>query len=134
MPLAVGPPITIKPDTGLGGKPFGSFPRARYSPDVNGGAGGFLVTWPEEQVTGANKLKARVVSCTDGVVGTEQEIDGGFGPFLEAGAAIAYSATSQKFLVVWNMPPMASLRARVSGRGLKCGLNHGLHSDRRAAR
>ena len=29
------------------GTPFAAFPRVAFSPDANGGAGGFLVTWSE---------------------------------------------------------------------------------------
>ena len=31
----------------LGGASFGHFPRVAYSPDANGGLGGFVVTWHE---------------------------------------------------------------------------------------
>jgi hypothetical protein len=91
-------PFTIKP---LGGA-FGAFPRARYSPHIDNGNGGFLVVWVGEAgSTGWGPVYSRVVSCTSGVLGIEQVIDPALA-YLEAAPAIAYSETSQKFLVVWK--------------------------------
>lgn len=103
----VGSPITIKGSSGA----FGAYPRARYSRHANGGAGAFLVVWPEEtnQVT----LKARMVSCS-GVLGAERAIASGHTAWLESGAAIAYSETSQQFLVVWkSFPPDVRVKAQL---------------------
>jgi hypothetical protein len=88
--------ITIKP---YGGG-FGAYPRARYSPHANAGKGAFLVVWPVEA---GNQilLHSRMVSCTDGLLGAEQIISVG-SAWMESGPAIAYSATSQRFLVVWK--------------------------------
>lgn len=91
-----GAPITIKP---YGGG-FGAYPRARYSPHANAGKGAFLVVWPVEA---GNQilLHSRIVSCTDGLLGAEQIISVG-SAWMESGPAIAYSPTSQRFLVVWK--------------------------------
>ena len=51
----------------------GNFPRARYSPHVNGGAGGFLVTWAVEDGPGQHSLHTRVVAYP-GVLGAEHVI------------------------------------------------------------
>ncbi len=76
---------------------YGAFPRARY------GAGGFLVVWPEE-VGNPSQLHARTVNCS-GAVGPEQVISGDATAWLESGAALAYSPTSQRFLVAWKSFP-----------------------------
>src|SRR3954471_17923181 len=47
----------------LGGASFGHFPRVAYSPDANGGLGGFVVTWHEaDSYAGGNAIHARAVS------------------------------------------------------------------------
>ena len=74
------------------------FPRAAYSPQIGAG-GGFLVVWPEE-VPGNIELHARTVTCS-GQIGPENVISGGYNAWLESGAALAYSPTSQRFLVAW---------------------------------
>jgi hypothetical protein len=83
---------------------FGAFPRARYSPQI----GGFLVVWGEE-VGNPSEVHARVVTCGGGM-GPEQVISGGFNAWIESGAAIAYSNTSQKFLVAWKSLSPSMLR------------------------
>jgi hypothetical protein len=103
-----GPPITIKP---LGGG-FGAYPRARYSSAANGGRGAFLVVWPVE-AGNTITLHSRMVSCTDGLLGTEQIISVG-NVWEESGAAVAYSVTSQKFFVVWkSFPPIVAIQGRM---------------------
>jgi hypothetical protein len=104
-----GAPITIK---ALGGGAFGAYPRARYSPAANGGQGAFLVVWPVE--AGATiTLHSRMVSCTQGLLGAEQIISVG-NVWMESGAAVAYSVTSQKFFVVWkSFPPTVAIQGRM---------------------
>ena len=47
----------------VGGAAFGHFPRVAYSPDANGGLGGFMVTWHEgDSVASGNAVHARAVS------------------------------------------------------------------------
>ena len=88
---------------------FGAFPRARYSPHVLG-SGGFLVTWGEE-VGNPSEVHARVVNCS-GQMGAEQVISGGHSAWLESGAAVAYSPSSQRFLVAWkSYPPDIRIKA-----------------------
>ncbi len=89
--------------TGGGGS---HFPRARYSPHVNGGAGGFLVTWSEEGGAGQHQLHTRVVAFPGTLVGIDNIIsDTTSHPWLESGAAIAYSPVSQRFFVAWMTYP-----------------------------
>jgi hypothetical protein len=91
-------PFTIKGSA----LPWGAFPRARYSPHIDNGNGGFLVVWVGEAGnTGWGPVHSRVVSCTAGLLGAEQILDPATA-YLESAPAIAYSETSQKFLVVWK--------------------------------
>src|SRR5262245_35557314 len=47
----------------LGGAAYGHYPRVAYSPDANGGLGGFIVTWHEgDSPAGGNAVHARSVS------------------------------------------------------------------------
>jgi hypothetical protein len=85
--------------------PFGHFPRVEYSRDANNGQGGFLVTWHQNDAGSTNFVHDAVLSYPVGVIpGSEHVIsDGGIGgSFWEAGAAIAYSVTSHRFLVAWQ--------------------------------
>ena len=111
---AAGPAFTID------GAGDGNFPRARYSPHINGGLGGFLVVWSEEPSGHANLIRTRVVSYSAGtgvVVGPQNTINGpGSYSWIESGPAIAYSMTSQRFLVAWKTyPPGAYLASRLVG-------------------
>ena len=80
---------------------FAHYPRATYSQHVNGGAGGFLVTWHPGAGLGVH---AAIVSCTGPtrVVSSVQAI-GETASWWVAGAPAAYSAASQRFLVVWQV-------------------------------
>jgi len=83
--------------------PFGHFPRCEYSADINNGQGGFLVTWHEND-TPVNWVHTVVVAYPAGVISPDRAISDGTqsGSWWEAGAAIAYSATSHRFLVAWQ--------------------------------
>ena len=96
----------------VGGAAFAHFPRVGYSPDANGGLGGFMVTWHEgDSVAGGNAIHARAVSL-GGCLGADRIISntinasggviGGDKTWWEAGPAIAYAAKSQRWLVVWR--------------------------------
>ena len=93
------------------------FPRARYSPHVNGGQGGFLVTWSEEGPSGQNTLHSRIVAYPGVLVGVENIIsDGATPPWLESGPAIGYSPASQRFYVAWSTyPPGRRVMGRLVG-------------------
>src|SRR6478736_1313133 len=96
----------------VGGASFGHFPRVAYSPDANGGLGGFVVTWHEaDSVAGGNAIHARSVSLTsclgpDYIVSNTIDASGaavgGDKTYWETGAAIAYSSVSKRFLVAWR--------------------------------
>ncbi len=83
---------------------YGSFPRAAYSQHANNGAGAYLVTWAEAPNPDAvRSLFAQVVSCSSGPIGTAQVVNAEV--WWEPGnLAVAYSPTSQRFLVAWRNP------------------------------
>jgi hypothetical protein len=116
---AVSPVITIKPAQSM---PYGSFPRVKYSRDLNGGAGAFLVIWEQEELVGPPQLYTRIVSCTAGLLGPEQVISAGYAPWNDFGAsALDYSATSRQFLVAWKTaidPHMVVRLVDLNGAGV----------------
>ena len=81
---------------------FGQFPQLAYSPDANGGNGGFLVTWHESDGAGAEH------SCADGQLHRadsstpDRPIVGNDTYHEIMGAPVAYSTVSREFLVVWR--------------------------------
>jgi hypothetical protein len=86
----------------LGGAAFGHFPRVAYSPDANGGLGGFIVTWHEaDSPGGGNAVHARPVSLSS-CLGPDRIVSGSDTTWWEAGPAISYSSASQRFLVAWR--------------------------------
>lgn len=88
-------PFTIS--TGFG---HCNYLRAAYSAQLGGGQGGFMVVWSSED--SGSVVRSRPVGF-DGTLGVESVVsDGGGHPSLEAAPAIAYSQTSQQFLVAWQ--------------------------------
>ena len=82
---------------------FAHFPRVAFSPDANGGAGGFLVTWHE----GAPSVHGRMVSVGQGgPYGADTQLTNDV-TWWEVGAAVAYSTVSREFLVAWRSLPFA---------------------------
>jgi hypothetical protein len=97
----VGSLLTIK----AGSAPFAHYPRVEYSPDVSngaGGQGGFLVSWHQDDAPGVNSVHVKVVAYPNVLVTGDVAVSGTDATFWEAAPAIAYSRTSQKFLVVWQ--------------------------------
>lgn len=78
---------------------FGHYPRAVYSHDLNGGNGGFLVTWHQ----GDGYLHSLVVAYPTGVVSAERLVSDGSQGGTRPGntTGVAYSSTSHKFLATW---------------------------------
>ncbi|MGE5360275.1 MAG: hypothetical protein ACM3NQ_14760 [Bacteroidales bacterium] len=98
---ALGSPFTIMD----GSTYFAHFPRATFSQDINGGQGGFLVTWHENSYgTSTNEVHGVLVAYPTGVISADVKIsDGALGSTSwERPAPAAYSVTSQRFLVVWT--------------------------------
>jgi hypothetical protein len=100
-------PFTISSGTG-----HVNFTRARYSPHVNNGLGGFMVTWSSEEGRAVH-ARTRTVSYP-GTLGAEHVIsDGGAQAYMESSPAIAYSAASRRFLVAWG--GITGVKARLVG-------------------
>jgi hypothetical protein len=74
-------------------------PRVEFSPDVAGGAGGYLVTW-HETLGNLAYVRGRLVGADGVPIGSDIAIGPGGSSWL-AGAAIAYSTGSHEFLVAW---------------------------------
>ena len=110
----LGAPFTIQ----AGAVGFAHFPGLAYSPDANGGAGGFLVAWHQSVAVGA-VVFARTVSTT-GALGPVTQLTAD-GSWWEAIVDVAYSTVSKEFFVVWQA---AGIRAqRVSNTGGLLGAN-----------
>jgi hypothetical protein len=103
-------------------------PRVAFGPDVNGGAGGYLVVW-HETPTGGNftQVKARLISA-DGTA-----LSATFLASTEAGSAtsstcwimgapVAYSTVSHEFLIAW----MGSYNVTEEIRFMRVGLTGAL--------
>ena len=80
---------------------FTHFPRVAFSPDANGGNGGFLVTWHESDVSTGTTVHARIVTASGGLASGDTRLAGGDVSFWEVGPAVTYSTGSHEFLVVW---------------------------------
>jgi len=98
------------------------FPGVTYSPDLYGGAGGFLVTWHQSLGPNDARVHARFVSAT-GVLGPEIVAPActvcavsAAGSTWEAVADVAYSTTSKEFLVVWQGIGITAQRIGLDGQ------------------
>ena len=80
-------------------------PRVAFSPDMNGGNGGYLVTW-HESVGSIAQVRGKLISHDGGaltgdiVIALEAGAPG-TGSNWTMGAAVAYSTASREFLVTW---------------------------------
>ena len=94
VPLGAGFQISTQPG-------HVNYVRTAYGAHVAGN-GGFLVAWVSEDGQQVH-VHTRMVSTGGGLIGQEQVIsDAGNQAFLEGGPALAYSSTSQRFLVAWQ--------------------------------
>jgi len=100
--------------TGNPNSPFGQFPTVAYGQDVNNGTGGFLVVWHQND-TNQNFLHAVVVAYPTGVISQETVLSDSTegGTWYGQIASIAYSNTSQKFLVVYASLAFTSIKGRI---------------------
>jgi hypothetical protein len=84
---------------------YSQTPRVAFSPDLNGGAGGYFVTW-HESVGSVAQPRGKMLS-TDGaaltgdIVLAPESVAPGTGSHWVMGAAVAYSTVSKEFLVTW---------------------------------
>jgi hypothetical protein len=80
---------------------FTHFPTVTFSPDADGGAGGFLVVWHESDFPTLTSIHTRVVSfARSGPAGADTVLSVE-GSFWEQYPAAAYSTASREFLVTW---------------------------------
>jgi len=80
-------------------------PRVAFSADLNGGQGGYLVTW-HESVGQIAQVRGKLLSHDGGALTGDIVIaleagPPGTGSNWTMGAAVAYSTTSREFLVAW---------------------------------
>ena len=92
---------------------FAHYPGVAYSPDLFGGAGGFLVTWHQSFGKGAI-VHARLVTPS-GALAPEIQVSAG-GSWWEAVADVAYSSASKEFLVVWQGVGITAQRIGLDGQ------------------
>jgi hypothetical protein len=78
------------------------FPAVRFSPDADGGSGGFLVAWHESDVPIATSVHARIVSYRVGGPASADTLLAPEGSFWEQAPAVAYSTASHEFLVAFT--------------------------------
>ena len=116
---AIGAPFVIQ-------GPYAHFPGVVYSPDLNGGAGGFLVTWHQSVGSGA-MVHGKIITST-GVMGADIPISID-GSWWEASVDVAYSTTSKEFLVVWQGIGIRGQRVGLNGAllGTNMALNAPIH-------
>lgn len=110
--VPLGTPFAIQAPGGS----FAHFPRVAYSPDADGGAGGFLVTWHESDQS-PTSVHCRMLSYSRGIVSNDLRIPGS-ASFWEVGAAVTYATGSREFLIVWrSFAPADIMAVRISNAG-----------------
>jgi len=116
---AVGAPFTIQ-------GPYTHFPGVAYSPDLNGGAGGFLVTW--HQTVGSGAMVHGKIVNSNGAMGPDIPISVD-GSWWEASVDVAYSTASREFLVVWQGVGIRGQRVGLNGEllGTNFAINAPIH-------
>ncbi|MEP6918020.1 MAG: VCBS repeat-containing protein, partial [Acidobacteriota bacterium] len=84
---------------------YSHFPRATFSPDADGGKGGFLVTWSESDLDkNYTSVHGRIVSyASGGTIGPDNRL--GYFTDWKTGCPVAYSTKSKVFLVAWHVYP-----------------------------
>ena len=81
---------------------FTQYPAVRFSPDADGGNGGFLVAWHENDIPSAAFIHARIVSLRAGGPVSAESVLVTEGAFWEQAPGIAYSPASQEFLLTFT--------------------------------
>ena len=99
----------------IGGAVHAHFPRVAFSPDADGGQGGFLVVWHESD-TSPTSIHARMVSSAGALLTGDTMIEPSTS-FWEVGAAVSYSTVSREFLVAWRTFSPATIRGIRIGNG-----------------
>lgn len=83
-------------------------PRVAFSPDINNGAGGYLVVWHESVSAKVTQIWGRLISADGALLGGEIAIGLDSNPLVPGstsnwlmGPSVAYSTGSREFLVAW---------------------------------
>ena len=99
--------FTVNASRGLPGQDA-QCPRVVFSADLNGGAGGYLVTWHETFGGAFSQVRGRMFSTAGTPLTGDLVLTPEIGALAKGltsnwgmGAAIAYSTTSREFLVTW---------------------------------
>lgn len=84
---------------------YSQTPRVQFSPHINGGAGGYLVTW-HESVGPVAQVRGKILShdgaaLSGDIIIAPEATTAGTGSNWTMGAAIAYSSVSREFLVAY---------------------------------
>jgi hypothetical protein len=125
----------VKPDGTFAGNPFRidlatgfvQYPSVAYSPHVDAGRGGFLVTWHQDEPGNPNNfVHCRLVSAT-GAFLTSVFTLGTEGTWWEGAANVEYATTSQVFMVTWRTfsYQIRAARVNITGQNLDAGSNPG---------
>jgi hypothetical protein len=111
----LGNPFVIQASTN-----FTHSPSVAFSPDADGGAGGFLVAWHESDLpAGSTSVHARIVSVAkSGPAGADNVINTD-GSWWNAHVAVAYGTVNKEFVVAFaRVHPVYGIRAtRVDNTG-----------------
>ena len=130
-------PVTgrlVKPDGTFATDPFqidlvtsfAHYPSVAYSPHVDGGRGGFLVTWHQNIGPAGNRVHARLISAS-GVPLGDPVMLGIEATWWESSPSVDYATASQVFMVTWRIGAYQIRAARISitGQNLDAGSNPG---------
>ncbi|HEX6465374.1 MAG TPA: hypothetical protein VFZ98_13010 [Vicinamibacterales bacterium] len=111
----IGSPFVIQASTN-----FTHFPSVAFSPDADGGAGGFLVAWHESDLPAGNtSVHARIVSVhQNGPAGPDNVLNTD-GSWWNSHVTVAYGTQNKEFVVAFALVhPVYGIRAtRVSNTG-----------------
>jgi hypothetical protein len=103
---------------------FCQYPSVAYSPDADGGRGGYLVTWHQNVAAlgNANLVHVRVVSASGTPLGSPATL-GSEATWWESSPMVDYAAVSQVFMVTWRIGAYQIRAARVSLTGQNLDTN-----------
>jgi hypothetical protein len=97
--------FTVNASRGIGGQ-VAQTPRAVFCADLNGGAGGYFVTWQEIYGSSFSRVHGRMLNAsgqplTGDIELSPEVVAPGLTTNWGMGPAIAYSTVSKEFLVTW---------------------------------
>jgi hypothetical protein len=124
----------VKPDGTFASAPFqidlvttfSHYPSVAYSPHIDSGKGGYLVTWHQNIGTPGNRVHARLVSATGTPLGVPVML-GAEPTWWESAPMVDYSTVSQVFMVAWRVGAyqIRAARISISGENIDAAANGG---------